>query len=121
MSHLKIATLGLPHMKLPKVALPVIRVGDHKKHEHEEYHYDSSHARSHESVSAMADVHERMEKPPHTWEAYHDKPGGLMSIVEMEYRELMECKKEGHREGIKKELTDLAAACICALEKMKDM
>lgn len=121
MGHIKIASVGVPMVKLPKVALPYIKVGSHREHEHEEYHHDRSHARSHESMAAISDVHERMEQPPHTWEAYHDKPGGMMSIVEMEYRELMECKKEGDRKGVKKELADLAAACICALEKMKDM
>ncbi len=47
-----------------------------------------------EHMAAMSNVLDRMEEPPHTRAAYHDKPGGMMSIVEMEYRELMECKKE---------------------------
>lgn len=47
--------------------------------------------------------------------------GGLMSIVEMEYKELMTEKADGSHHGIEKELTDLAAACICALRKMKSM
>lgn len=120
MGHIRIATMGLPHVKLPRVALPTIKVGS-DDHEKEEYHHDSSATGSHEHVAAMSDVHARMERPPHTWATYHDKPGGMMSIVEMEYRELMECKREGSHEGIKKELTDLAAACLCALTKMKDM
>lgn len=122
MSHIKIATMGMPRVKLPKVALPRISVGEHHhEHEKEEYKHAHSYARDHEHMAAMSNVLDRMEEPPHTWAAYHDKPGGMMSIVEMEYRELMECKKEGNREGIMKELTDLAAACTCALQKMKDM
>ena len=42
-------------------------------------------------------------------------------IVEMEYKELMTEKADGSHHGIEKELTDLAAACICALRKMKSM
>lgn len=44
-----------------------------------------------------------------------------MSVVEMEYKELMDHKASGSRSGMEKELTDLAAACICALHKMKSM
>lgn len=122
MSHIKFATMGMPRVKLPKVALPRISVGEyHHEHEKEEYKHAYSYARDHEHMAAMSNVLDRMEEPPHTWAAYHDKPGGMMSIVEMEYRELMECKKEGDRAGIMKELTDLAAACTCALQKMKDM
>lgn len=82
------------------------------------YHHDRHASGSYEHGSVMANVHERLENPPHTWASYHDKPGGLIAIVEMEYRELMEEKAEGSHSGIKKELTDLAAACICALKKM---
>lgn len=99
MSHIKFATMGMPRVKLPNVALPRISVGEH----HQEH---------------LTYVLDRMDNPPSTWASYHDKPGGMMSIVEMEYRELMEEKTEGSTSGIKKELTDLAAACINALKKM---
>lgn len=33
----------------------------------------------------------------------------------------MEKKAEGSHTGVEKELTDLVAACICALKKMKEM
>lgn len=69
-------------------------------------------------LSAGESENARMDNPPSTWASYHDNPGGMMSIVEMEYRELMEEKTEGSTSGIKKELTDLAAACIHALKKM---
>lgn len=119
--HVKLATLGLPHVKLVHVALPYYRVGHHD-HDKEEYRdHDGFLVRSHESLPVMADVHERMEDPPHTWAAYRDKPGGRMTIVEMEYQELMTAKAEGSKAGMIKELTDLAAACICAIEKMKSM
>lgn len=119
MSHIKFATMGMPRVKLPKVALPRISVGEHHhEYEKEEYKHAHSYARDREHMAAMSNVLDRMEEPPHTWASYHDKPGGMMSIVEMEYRELMEEKTEGSTSGIKKELTDLAAACIHALKKM---
>lgn len=98
----------------------------HHHHYHHGHHPDTMGVIHHDSYAGehgttMAHVKSRMENPPHTWAAYHDKPGGMMSIVEMEYRELMEKKTEGSTSGIEKELTDLAAACICALKKMKAM
>lgn len=69
----------------------------------------------------MAEVHERMVEHPSTWHDYLGKTDGMMSIIEMEYKELMEKKAYGSRAGIEKELTDLAAACICALKKIKHM
>lgn len=92
-------------------------------HHHHHYHPDTMGIFHHDSSvsehsSVMAHVKARMDNPPSTWASYHDKPGGMMSIVEMEYRELMEEKAEGSTSGIKKELTDLAAACINALKKM---
>ncbi|UPT52982.1 hypothetical protein [Hafnia phage yong3] len=82
------------------------------------YHHDS-YAREHGSI--MAAIEARMENPPHTWAAHHGKAGGMMSIVEMEYMELMDAKSSGSKHSIEKELADLAAACMCALKKMKDM
>lgn len=98
----------------------------HHHHYHHGQHPGVMGVTSHDSYSGkhgttMAHVQGRMENPPHTWAAYHDKPGGMMSIVEMEYRELMEAKTEGVHSAIEKELTDLAAACMCALKKMKAM
>lgn len=120
--HVRLATIGLPHVKLLRVALPYYRIGHEDDHHHkEDYQHDGYALRDHEHVSVMADVHERMENPPLTWAAYRDKPGGRMTIVEMEYQELMACKAEGSRAGIVKELEDLAAACLCALDKMKTM
>ena len=121
MGHIKIATFALPHVRLPTIALPhlVYKSNEHHKEEYRER--DKLHAGDHESMAVMADVHQRMEQPPSTWAAYSSKSGGMMSIVEMEYRELMEKKAEGSHTGVEKELTDLAAACICALKKMKAM
>lgn len=95
----------------------------HHHHYHHGHHPDTMGVFHHDSSvsehgSVMAHVKARMDNPPSTWASYHDKPGGMMSIVEMEYRELMEEKAEGSTSGIKKELTDLAAACINALKKM---
>lgn len=95
----------------------------HHHHYHHGHHPDTMGVFHHDSYagehgSVMANVKARMDNPPSTWESYHDKPGGMMSIVEMEYRELMEEKTEGSTSGVKKELTDLAAACIHALKKM---
>lgn len=111
MSHIKIAGYKMPRIHLSRVV-----IGSHEEKDHDSYHYGS-----HEHGAVMADVHERISNPPRTWEAYHDKPGGMMSIVEMEYKELMTEKADSSKHGIEKELTDLAAACICALKKMKSM
>lgn len=108
--NIKIAGYRLPRVLLPRL---VIKTGEK---DHDDYH-----SGDHEYGAAMADVHERIKYPPQTWAAYHDKPGGLMSVVEMEYKELMDHKASGSRSGMEKELTDLAAACICALHKMKSM
>lgn len=102
----------LPRKKLPRVTLARISFDDD----------DSGHEDpDHKHHGAMKEVADRMEDHPKTWDAYIDQPGGMMSIVEMEYSELMEKKADGSRAGIEKELTDLAAACICALNKMKTM
>lgn len=93
--------------------------GHHGHHPHMTGVHHDSYASEHGSV--MATIKERMENPPHTWASYHGKPGGMMSIVEMEYTELMDAKSSGSKHSIEKELTDLAAACMCAIKKMKDM
>ena len=98
---------------LPSVHLPRVENGG-KGH-------DGDYDREHEHDSVMGSVIARTKHYPKTWDAHIDKPGGLMSIVEMEYKELMTEKADGSHHGIEKELTDLAAACICALRKMKSM
>lgn len=105
---LKVAGYHLPRVRLPRIT--------YGESEHERHH-----KRDHEYDSVMAEVHERMVEHPSTWHNYLDKTDGMMSIVEMEYKELMEKKASGSRAGIEKELTDLAAACICALKKIKHM
>lgn len=102
----------LPRQKLPRVTMARISFGGGDS-EHEELDHKHHHA--------MKKVAHRMEDHPKTWDSYIDQPGGMMSIVEMEYSELMEKKADGSLAGIEKELTDLAAACICALSKMKNM
>lgn len=98
---------------LPSVHLPLVVIGGNG--------YDGDYDRDHEHDSVMGSVIERTKHYPKAWDAHIDKPGGLMSIVEMEYKELMTEKADGSHHGIEKELTDLAAACICALRKMKSM
>ncbi|UGL62517.1 hypothetical protein JLBYU41_66 [Escherichia phage JLBYU41] len=98
---------------LPRVHLPRVVIGGKDN--------DGDYDRDHEHDSVMGSVIERTKHHPKTWDAHIDKPGGLMSIVEMEYKELMTEKADGSHHGIEKELTDLAAACICALRKMKSM
>ena len=99
--------------KIPRIHLPRVLIGsdDHD----DDYERDSKHD------SVIGSVMERTKHYPKTWDAHIDKPGGLMSIVEMEYKELITEKADGSHHGIEKELTDLAAACICALRKMKSM
>ncbi|QHR65790.1 hypothetical protein H1N92_gp75 [Escherichia phage aaroes] len=103
-----VAGYHLPRVHLPRV---VIEGNGH----------DRDYDRDHEHDAVMGSVIERTKHHPKTWDAHIDKPGGLMSIVEMEYKELMTEKADGSHHGIEKELTDLAAACICALRKMKSM
>lgn len=101
---------------MPKIHLPRIHiVGDDEsrsaKHKRESYYGDSP----------IAHVMEKIDNKPHTWAAHMGKPDGMMQIVEMEYKELMEKKASGSKSDILKELEELAAACIVALERMKDM
>lgn len=53
-------------------------------------------------------------KPPKTWAAYGKTEGDLLRIVAMEFHELQVGKNENNSEVIKKELIDLATACIHA-------
>lgn len=46
---------------------------------------------------------------PETWTAYPDNEGGRLSIIEMEFRELMNAKGTEAREH---ELVHLASACL---------
>lgn len=105
---LKVAGYHLPRVRLPRIT-------------YGESDHDRNHKRYHEDDSVMAEVHERMVEHPSTWYEYLGKTDGMISIIEMEYRELMEKKSYGSRADIEKELTDLAAACICALKKLKHM
>ena len=89
--------------KMPRVKLPRIVLGSGSECEHD---------------PVFDHVHERMEHHPPTWDSYMGSKDGAMSIVEMEYKELMARKAEGSTAGIKKELTDLAAACAHALKMM---
>lgn len=101
--HIKLIGYSIPHMRLA-----VIRHGDDDKCEHYGEHGE-----------VMQRVHSRAKHHPSTWREYIDKPGGHMEIVAMEYGELMTQRSSGTREGIEKELTDLAAACVCALKYMR--
>jgi hypothetical protein len=86
--------------RMPRVSMPVIVIGGH----------DDDHV--------MDLVRDRMADHPHTWDEYKGKSDGAHSIIDMEYRELIEKRSSGSRAGIEKELTDLAAACIYALKEM---
>lgn len=96
--------IRLAGYKMPRVKLPRVVIGSGSDCEHD---------------SVFDHVHERMEHHPPTWDPYMGSHEGAMSIVEMEYKELMARKAEGSTSGIKKELTDLAAACAHALKEMK--
>lgn len=89
--------------KMPRVKLPRIVLGSDSDCEHD---------------PVFDHVHERMEHHPTTWDSHMGTHEGAMAIVEMEYKELMARKAEGAKAGIKKELTDLAAACSNALKMM---
>lgn len=96
----------------PRVHLPRISIGG--KH-------DRDHDRNDEYDSIMEHVESRAKHYPKTWDSHIGKSGGRMAIVEMEYSELMSVKSSGSHAEIERELLDLAAACICALHKMKSM
>ena len=98
---------------MPKIHLPRIHIGgdDHESRKRDSYYGDSP----------IAHVMEKIDNKPQTWAAHMGKPDGMMQIVEMEYKELMEKKASGSKSDIRKELEELAAACIVALEKMKEM
>lgn len=87
--------------RMPRVSMPVIVIGEHHGDDH-----------------VMDLVRERMADHPQTWDEYKGKSDGAHSIIDMEYRELIEKRSSGSRSGIEKELTDLAAACMYALKKM---
>lgn len=63
-------------------------------------------------------VHARLENPPATWSAYAGHPNSVMAIIDMEHQELAYAKASGDPVAIEKELVDLAAACICALNAL---
>lgn len=98
---------------MPKIHLPRIHIGgdDHESRKRDSYYGDSP----------IAYVMEKIDNKPQTWAAHMGKPDGMMQIVEMEYKELMEKKASGSKSDMRKELEELAAACIVALEKMKEM
>lgn len=98
---------------MPRIHLPRIHIGggEHESMKRESYYGDSP----------IAHVMEKIDNKPHTWAAHMGKPDGMMQIVEMEYKELMEKKASGSKSDMRKELEELAAACIVALERMKDM
>lgn len=89
-------------------------------HTHHHYHHPHDGAGSHASAHhpIVAAVHERLESPPATWGAYAGRPDAGVAIVEMEFQELVAARHSGSDHQVKKELTDLAAACIRALKEM---
>lgn len=91
-------------------------------HTHHHYHHpkDGETANVSNTVDnpVMHEVREHLANPPATWRAYAGHSGEMMSIVEMEYRELMQAKESGAAKDIKNELIDLAAACIQAAKTM---
>lgn len=62
----------------------------------------------------MAEVRERLANPPSSWRSYAGHQNEVMAIIEMEYRELVQAKASGDKKSIRRELGDLAAACIHA-------
>lgn len=116
--------IKLAGYRMPRVHLPRISIGgsdhdsEHRKRDHRRGR-DRHDYGDHEHGAAMAEVMDRTKHYPKTWAAHIDKPGGLMAIVEMEYKELMAEKASGSHHEIVDELTDLAAACICAIHEMK--
>lgn len=100
--HIKLIGYSVPRVHLPRIVIGADGERDGYGH-----------------GDIMKSIHDREKDYPHTWREHIGKPGGMIEIVEMEYKELMDQKSGGTHHGIKKELTDLAAACICALKEMK--
>lgn len=78
-----------------------------------------------EYPEVFIDIEDIIENPPHTWHAHMDKPGGHMSIIEMEVGEMMQAY-EGMRATpptvthfhFVHELKHAAAAMCYALQEM---
>lgn len=88
-------------------------------HHHTHHHHEGKHhAMDHEHHHAVREVMERVKDHPASWEPYIGQDGGAVAIVKMEYAELMEAKSSGSKHAMRKELEDLAAACIHALKTM---
>lgn len=93
-------------------------------HHHTHHHHHpssdvvSERSTEHHSHPVMAEVMARMHNYPSTWEGRMSSPEGHMSIVKMEYDELTAAHAMRDKHAVKKELEDLAAACICALKAM---
>ena len=92
----------------------------HVHHHHHGKHEGDTHHVANRSVpvSALAAVQDRVGNPPATWGAYDGHPDAMRSIIDMEKHELVQAYASGDVHAIKKELTDLAAACVCALKAM---
>lgn len=121
--------LKIAHFKMPRVSLPRVHFGgESDEHEKREWH-DKKREKHHDYYDhadyglseVFEDVHERIKLPPRTWHEYYDKPGGMMAIVEMEHKELMDDKAKNSKAGVENELVDLAAACIAALRHLRTM
>lgn len=91
------------------------RTRHHKRHIHD---YDEEMKHDRVGHTVMAAVKERLELPPATWATYAGHPGEDMTIVDMEYQELIKARNTGTKVQVRKELTDLAAACAKALIEM---
>lgn len=63
-------------------------------------------------------VEEVLEHKPETWAPYGHEKGGLLSIIKMEYIELMKAVETRPHEEIVTALAHLAAATTHALDKM---
>lgn len=90
----------------------------HYHHTHHHHHHKYPEGEGYvapETDPLVATVLERMENPPVTWAAYAKHPESLMAIIAMEYQELLQARASGDEFAVTKELTDLAAACMEAL------
>lgn len=65
-------------------------------------------------AGTLGAIGECLVNHPKTWAAYGKTEGDLTRIVAMEFHELQVAKNENNPEAIKKELIDLATACIHA-------
>lgn len=83
---------------------------------HKHTHHHHHHSPMSEVHGARESEYEHKERHHPTWDKYRGKTDGHMSILEMEFGELMAAYAAGDSVRVYKELCDLEDACDLALK-----